>query len=108
MGWAYTNLTDESRALVEDFKKQAVITEWQLKRLDPQKPVTGKIYVMPVSEDHKEWLKEQAEKEGIKPKELLEKIISEYKFKKELEEQTADLPADVTKLIDENFEELKL
>ena len=108
LGWAYTNLTDESRALIKKKKKVAIITEWQLKRLDQVKKDVEKIYVMPVSQDHKEWLKEQAEEEHIKPKELLEKIISEYKFRKELEEQTVALPADATKLIADNFEELKL
>lgn len=83
LGWAYTNLTDESRALVDQFKQQAVIKEWALKRLDPQKPVVEKVHTIQLTQDHKEWLKEQAEEEGIKPRELLAKIIEQYKYKLE-------------------------
>jgi hypothetical protein len=83
LGWAYTNLTDESQALVDQFKLQATITEWALKRLDPQKPVVEKVYTVQLTQDDKEWLKERAEEDGIKPRELLAKIIEEYRSKPE-------------------------
>lgn len=81
LGWAYTALTDESRALVERFKKEAVITEWKLRRLDPIKQPVEKVYTVQVTEDHKEWLKDMAEEKDIKARVLLEEIIDAYRQK---------------------------